>query len=207
MQIGLLTDSLSTMARAQALEVAAELGIQTVEIGLGGPHGGWSPAPHADLAELLTDPGARIALRRDITSRGLRLEAFNAAGNPLHPVDGTRDDHVLRSALQLAEGHPHRGPRRRHLPARNDPERAARRPGLELRGGRHRPPRRRRILDPVHPSPPGRRLRRPAVHRERGLHPRPARRGGAGRQHAATHAHRSRDQPVTETTRFGTSAG
>ena len=56
MQIGLLTDSLSTMTRAQALDTAAELGVDTVEIGLGGAHGGWSPAPHADLADLLTDP-------------------------------------------------------------------------------------------------------------------------------------------------------
>lgn len=103
MQIGLLTDSLSTMTRAEALNTAAELGIETVEIGLGGAHGGWSPAPHADLAVLLADPEARAALRRDVTSRGLRLEAFNAAGNPLHPVDGTRDDQVLRGALQLAE--------------------------------------------------------------------------------------------------------
>jgi sugar phosphate isomerase/epimerase len=103
MQIGLLTDSLSTLTRTQALDTAAELGVQTVEIGLGGSHGGWSPAPHADLAELLADPAARTALRRDITTRGLRLEAFNAAGNPLHPVDGARDDHVLRGALQLAE--------------------------------------------------------------------------------------------------------
>jgi sugar phosphate isomerase/epimerase len=99
MQIGLLTDSLSTMTRGQALDTAAELGIETVEIGLGG----WSPAPHADLAALLADAGARAALQRDISSRGLRLEAFNAAGNPLHPVDGSRHDHVLRSALQLAE--------------------------------------------------------------------------------------------------------
>jgi sugar phosphate isomerase/epimerase len=103
MQIGLLTDSLSTMTRSQALDTAVELGVETVEIGLGGSHGGWSPAPHADLADLLDDAAARAALRRDVTSRGLRLEAFNAAGNPLHPVDGTRDDHVLRSALALAE--------------------------------------------------------------------------------------------------------
>ncbi|MDF3313113.1 sugar phosphate isomerase/epimerase [Rhodococcus sp. T2V] len=103
MQVGLLTDSLSTLTRAEALDTAAELGIETVEIGLGGPHGGWSPAPHADLAELLGDPGARAGLQRDITSRGLRLEALNAAGNPLHPVNGAADDHILRSALQLAE--------------------------------------------------------------------------------------------------------
>jgi sugar phosphate isomerase/epimerase len=103
MQIGLLTDSLSTMTRAEALDTAADLGVQTVEIGLGGTDGGWSPAPHADLTELLTDPAARDTLRRDVTSRGLRLEAFNAAGNPLHPVEGARDDRVLRGAIQLAE--------------------------------------------------------------------------------------------------------
>lgn len=103
MQIGLLTDSLTTMARAEALDTAARLGIETVEIGLGGTHGGWSPAPHADLAELLHDAKARATLQRDIASRGLTLEAFNAAGNPLHPVDGARDDYILRSALKLAE--------------------------------------------------------------------------------------------------------
>src|SRR5689334_21324230 len=103
MEIGLLTDSLSTLTRTEALDTATELGVDTVEIGLGGTHGGWSPAPHADLVELLTDPAARDTLHRDITSRGLRLEAFNAAGNPLHPVDGDRDDRVLRGAIQLAE--------------------------------------------------------------------------------------------------------
>ena len=301
MQIGLLTDSLSTMTRAEALDTAAALGVQTVEIGLGGAHGGWSPAPHADLAELLTDAAARDTLRRDITSRGLRLEAFNAAGNPLHPVEGDRDDRVLRGALRLAEefevgtvvtmsglpanpgdtfpawittvwppenlrllehqwtvavdywgdlaaeaqrrgvriavemhanqlvygvpgllklreavgdtvganvdpshllwmgadpiaaigalsdnswgshpprprqGHPHRGARRRRIPARNDPQRADGRASLELRRRRQRSPRRRRLLGPVRHRTACRRLRRPPVDRERGLHPRPTR--------------------------------
>lgn len=103
LQLGLLTDSLSTLTRAEALDVAAELGVQTVEIGLGGPHGGWSPAPHADLVELLDDPAARARLRADVISRGLRIEALNAAGNPLHPVHAERDDAVLRGALRLAQ--------------------------------------------------------------------------------------------------------
>ena len=96
MELGLLTDSLSTMTRAEALDTAVELGIDTVEIGLGGDHGGWSPAPHADLHELLTDAGARATLRRDVTSRGLRLEAFNAAERGLH----TRPARVRRPRRQ-----------------------------------------------------------------------------------------------------------
>jgi len=103
MEIGLLTDSLSAMTRDEALDTAVELGIGTVEIGLGGVHGGWSPAPHADLLELLDNAAARQQLRRDVEGRGLRLEALNAAGNPLHPVEGARDDRILRGALQLAE--------------------------------------------------------------------------------------------------------
>lgn len=103
MQLGLLTDSLSGMTRSSALDFAASLGIETVEIGLGGSSGGWSPAPHADLEQLLVDPQARTELRRDIESRGLRLEAFNAAGNPLHPSTGARDKRILHSALDLAQ--------------------------------------------------------------------------------------------------------
>jgi sugar phosphate isomerase/epimerase len=102
-EIGLLTDSLSAMSRVEALDTAVELGIDTVEIGLGGRHGGWSPAPHADLVELLASVEARDRLRNAVAGRGLRLEALNAAGNPLHPVHGERDDEILRGALQLAE--------------------------------------------------------------------------------------------------------
>jgi len=77
--------------------------IETIEIGLGGVHGGWSPAPHADIEELLREPASRRELAGDILSRGLRLEALNAAGNPLHPTEGEADDRILRGALQLAE--------------------------------------------------------------------------------------------------------
>jgi sugar phosphate isomerase/epimerase len=103
MQIGLLTDSLSALTRAEALDAAVELGVETVEIGLGGDHGGWSPAPHADVEELLASADARAALAEDVAGRGLRLEAFNASGNPLHPVEGAADDRILRGALRLAE--------------------------------------------------------------------------------------------------------
>jgi sugar phosphate isomerase/epimerase len=103
MEVGLLTDSLSVLSRPEALDAAAALGVDTIEIGLGGRYGGWSPSPHADLEALLRDPAARASLSHDISDRGMRLEAFNASGNPLHPVEGGRDDAVLRGALRLAE--------------------------------------------------------------------------------------------------------
>jgi len=99
MELGLLTDSLGELPLTDALDVAAQLGIDTVEIALGG----WSPAPHADLDRLLGDAGARRRLAQDVRTRGLRLEAFNASGNPLHPLEGAADDRVVRGALQLAE--------------------------------------------------------------------------------------------------------
>lgn len=102
MQIGLLTDSLSSVSREHALDAAVELGVETVEIGLGGVHGGWSPAPHADLVEMKDSSAARSSLLTDIRSRGLRLEALNASGNPLHPVHSERDADILRSAIRLA---------------------------------------------------------------------------------------------------------
>lgn len=98
-ELGLLTDGLAELPLPRALDVAAELGLNTVEIALGG----WSAAPHVDLDRLLTDGSARRELARTVESRGLRLEAFNASGNPLHPVEGPTDARVVSSALQLAE--------------------------------------------------------------------------------------------------------
>jgi sugar phosphate isomerase/epimerase len=99
MELGLLTDSLSELSRTEALDAAAALDITTVEIALGG----WSSAPHADLELLLSDPSARRRLADEVSSRGLRLEALNASGNPLHPVHGGDHDRVVRGALHLAE--------------------------------------------------------------------------------------------------------
>jgi len=101
MEIGLLTDSLGDRPLEAALDFAADNGISTVEIGLGG----WSPKPHANPGALLADPAARDGLRRAIADRGLRLEALNASGNQLHPVEGPADDAAVRGALELANAY------------------------------------------------------------------------------------------------------
>ena len=123
MQIGLLTDSLSRDHPRRGRDTAAGLGVQTVEIGLGGTHGGWSPARHADLAEPLTNAAARDVLRRDITSGGFGWRPSTLPATP-SPVDGDRDDGVLRGAMRLAEEF-EVGDRRHHV-------RPVRRPGRHL---------------------------------------------------------------------------
>ena len=47
MQIGLITDSLSHLPFEEALDIAAEAGLSSVEIATGN----WCAAPHANLSE------------------------------------------------------------------------------------------------------------------------------------------------------------
>ena len=98
MRIGLLTDSLSNLTLPQALDTAADLGIETIELATGN----WSSSPHIRLDELTADPAAITALRHEVASRGLDIEAFNASGNPLHPITGPEHGRVTRDTFRLA---------------------------------------------------------------------------------------------------------
>jgi sugar phosphate isomerase/epimerase len=97
-QLGLITDSLGGLPLESALDVAAELGLDTVEIATGN----WSEAPHVDLADLAASASARKKLYDSVTSRGLTLSAFNANGNQLHPVSGRAHDRVIRESITVA---------------------------------------------------------------------------------------------------------
>lgn len=97
MQLGLLTDSLSGPLDA-VLDTVAELGLDTVEIATGN----WSEAPHANLADLVSNESARNALQNQVTSRGLTISALNANGNQLHPVSGPEHDRVIRDSVRVA---------------------------------------------------------------------------------------------------------
>lgn len=98
MQLGLITDSLGARSFESALDTAAELGLDTVELATGN----WSESPHANLAELVSSPASRNALHSAVTSRGLTLSALNANGNQLHPVTGSQHDLVVRDSIRLA---------------------------------------------------------------------------------------------------------
>lgn len=98
MQIGLMMDSLTEMTLEAALDAAAALGIEAVEI----PLGNWSPAPHVDFEALVADPGARRRLVREVESRGMTVDSLNASGNQLHPVSGPAETRVVEETIRIA---------------------------------------------------------------------------------------------------------
>lgn len=97
MKLGFVSDSLAHLSFEEMLDHAARLGLDGVEVNMGG----WSGAPHVDRALLLSDNGARDRFLRDFASRGLQILALNAIGNPLHPDDRSQAD-CLVDTIRLA---------------------------------------------------------------------------------------------------------
>jgi sugar phosphate isomerase/epimerase len=74
--------------------------VTDLEIGAGG----YAPHPHCDVAGLLASDQARTAWLDTIARQGLRVDALNAWGNPLHPEGELAREHdrALRDAIRLA---------------------------------------------------------------------------------------------------------
>ena len=68
-------DRIMPWLREQAPEVT------DLEIGAGG----YAPHPHCDVETLLASDQARSAWQAAMDQHGLRIDALNAWGNPLHP--------------------------------------------------------------------------------------------------------------------------
>jgi sugar phosphate isomerase/epimerase len=96
--VGLYTDSLSRLPFEQALDVAAEAGVRSIEIAVGGQ----SSAPHLRVDELLGSADRRTAFAEAIRSRGLRIAALNCSAWPMHPRDGAFHDAMIEKAMRLA---------------------------------------------------------------------------------------------------------
>lgn len=92
------TDSVAELSFAAALDFAAEIGIECVEIAAGGQ----SAAPHMQLEDLLADHDRRARFDAAIARRGLTLAAINCSAWPLHPTRGERDLKLVRDAIRLA---------------------------------------------------------------------------------------------------------
>lgn len=97
MKLGFVSDGLSDLSLPEVLDQAQRIGAAGVEVSTGG----WSDAPHCDLAELTGSAAARAAFRAEFDARGLEVVALTMPGNPLHPVDRAQGD-CLAQTIRLA---------------------------------------------------------------------------------------------------------
>jgi len=74
--------------------------VTELEIGAGG----YAPHPHCDVSALLAGGQARTGWLAAMARHGLRVDALNAWGNPLHPDRdlARQHDRALRDAIRLA---------------------------------------------------------------------------------------------------------
>lgn len=99
MQLSYVTDSMGKYSFKEMLERVAEMDIHLVEM----TTGGWSPAPHLDLDNLLASRQARQDFISALDSYDIKLCALNCSGNPLDPGElGRSHKEVTRKTMQLA---------------------------------------------------------------------------------------------------------
>ena len=102
LRIGVVLEAFLDRPLEDVLPWLAQAAPEVTDIEVGA--GGYAPHPHCDVAELLHSAQARSAWL-DLTGwHGLRLDALNAWGNPLHPDEdlARRHDEDLRNAIRLA---------------------------------------------------------------------------------------------------------
>ena len=97
MKLGFVSDSLGGLPFSDMLDHARRMGVSGVEINTGG----WSTAPHFDLATMLKDASARAAFLDAFSKRDLEVISLNANGNPLHPTDPAQGQ-CLRDTIRVA---------------------------------------------------------------------------------------------------------
>ncbi|MCY8932428.1 sugar phosphate isomerase/epimerase family protein [Bacillus atrophaeus] len=99
MKLSYVTDSLGHLPFEEMLDFAAKLGIDMLEM----TTGGWSPAPHLQLDELLESSEKRNGLLGALEKRNMKLCALNCSGNPLDPGElGQVHREVTEKTMELA---------------------------------------------------------------------------------------------------------
>jgi len=100
MELSFCTDSLGKYPYESMLDRLLELDVHAVEM----TTGGWSPAPHVRMEELLADKGKRQTFLQALESRGMKIAALNVSGNPLDPGPlGKEHSKATYQTMELAE--------------------------------------------------------------------------------------------------------
>jgi sugar phosphate isomerase/epimerase len=102
LRIGVVAEAFADLPLAEVIDWLAHTVPEISELEIG--TGGYAPVSHCDLRGLLTDANRRRAWHHEIETRGMRIGALNAWGNPLHPDAelARRHDADLRDTIRLA---------------------------------------------------------------------------------------------------------
>ena len=99
MKLSYVTDSLGKVPFEEMLDRVSSMGIDTIEM----TTGGWSPAPHLNLDELLSEKQQRTKFQDALKKRNIELCALNCSGNPLDPGPlGKAHRAVTEKTMELA---------------------------------------------------------------------------------------------------------
>ncbi|AUX08611.1 sugar phosphate isomerase/epimerase [Halalkaliarchaeum desulfuricum] len=101
MEIGVLTVPLGNRSRDEAFAALADLGVDAVELGVGG----WPGEDHVDRRVTLGDEAEQSKLHDQLEEHGFRISALATHNNPLHPDEARarEADTELREAIRLAD--------------------------------------------------------------------------------------------------------
>lgn len=100
MNLSYVTDSLAHLSLEEVLQKITQQDIYHIELATGG----WSPAPHLNIENLLNDKRELSALKDLLSKHHVQVVALNCSGNPLDP--GTLgDEHrkITEQTFELAE--------------------------------------------------------------------------------------------------------
>jgi sugar phosphate isomerase/epimerase len=98
MELGLYTDSVSHLSRAEGFDVARRIGATAIEIAAGGQ----SSAPHLDRRQLLASPEARSRLIDELATHDLHLAALNCSAWLLYPKRAAEQRRIVEETFRLA---------------------------------------------------------------------------------------------------------
>ena len=100
MKLGAYTACLHDRSLDETLKILGELGLTGAEINAGG----FIPAPHLPIDDILASDGAREDYLGRFTQAGITLTGLNVNGNPLNPDPEVGPKHAgdLRRAIEVA---------------------------------------------------------------------------------------------------------
>jgi sugar phosphate isomerase/epimerase len=100
MKLGAYTACLHDRSLPETLKILQELGLTSAEINAGG----FVPAPHLPIEQILSSAGAREEYLGQFEQAGITLTGLNVNGNPLNPDPEVGPKHAedLRRAIEIA---------------------------------------------------------------------------------------------------------